>query len=1189
MAYGIKYIFTWGSPSGAAYKILILKDGYSGSSLTRRLGRAPVLSRKNSDRVYGTSLELYAECKVDQEFSELYTSNPREFKVQLQRNDAVIWTGFVSPELYSEPDIAPPYDVDIVATDGLGELKQYTFEPQGDKSLIQLFTYLLGFTGNTAQIQRISALSAKTSAGGTISDANLWGTALINIDYKAGESCYDVLQYLLTTLCACITYQDNAWLIWRSNDITAANSSYKVIGSIGGASDIWPVGQLSTKVEPAKRKVVVEAPFHQWTPLLNPEMREDAGWTKYNATYDAQANAYKMGLAGTISQTINVIDMSVGLAISTQYGSAVPTSEITGRYGELEFTPEGSSDIFVICDKNDGNGPQWFLTTEVRPIDPTKGWKHDLYITIGAQGTAPQTIIDLPAFNRQGYSQRGELVINLFGRLNTLIYNFYLYRPASRGFRDIILINNDARGDGDTVEIAQGRVTSDMVDVYFGYLRGILTYDGDKFVTTFVDSQFSTYMDYMSLIARNYARLVALPRLRITGTINTPASFAVPMILRKGSVDYILETFSWDLLNDELEIDALSLASGTLTIEDEVITDTTREQSSGGSSGSGGGGGGGGGGVSVAWGTETADHYAPLSVGGDQRNVALDGHKHVIADITDLVALIPSQASANNQLADKEFVNSSIATSTADFRGTSAQYLTYAEFIAWANGLTHNQNDYVYWWTTDGDGNTVYKRYKWDGTAWVYEYDLNNSSFTAEQWAAINSGITNALKNKLVALPSVETLNNTLDHLEDDKQDLLTFDNVPTAGSNNPVKSGGIFNRFTEIVNMIAQKATAAWGAVTNYVAKLTINGTEKEVLLKGWNPGVAGNTGLPTYAHPGGEESYKYTKGASGTEQTITEELNAGQPRKIDHIGTHPELSAPVAIPGFINDLAYFRQRGGGCKLYVNNVERTDERYAYYKDAMFNCGPGSMAFDGTHTYTPEGGSPTTYHLGLTSPNDTARISLDFTTLLDAAVQLDSTYFTTKFAYGSYLYIDFGNDWWGPRECTAIVKYGRFKRNAQGGVYDITEDTANRQTFKYTGPGDEGHLDFLRLMINSNTSYGIIGIDIVFTGFHEDTYEATVYKYKPRVSEIGVVGLSSRGPAEGLMARGADDPVYRSITPANDAAYDLGASAKRWRYAYVKRVYLSATAYLEIGQDGKAHLYRATGLVVENGDIASAG
>lgn len=633
------------------------------------------------------------------------------------------------------------------------------------------------------------------------------------------------------------------------------------------------------------------------------------------------------------------------------------------------------------------------------------------------------------------------------------------------------------------------------------------------------------------------------------------------------------------------------------SFEPQYTEEGTRGSGGGSSGGSGSPGGGGGGGTTVVWGDETAAHYAPLSVGSDQRTVALEGHVHTIPQITGLQdaldainGKIPSQASASNQLADKDFVNSSIATNTATYISNNGQPFTSVAQLQAYTG-PHDNNDYAFVVGKDADGNTTYTRYKYNGktSIWGAEYVLNNSSFTAAQWAAINSGITEALRQKLEALPTAEALNDTLDHLENDKQDVLTFDDAPTSGSSNPVKSGGIFDRFVSIVNLIGQKATAAWGAVTNYVAKLTINGTEKEVLLKGWNPGVAGNTGLPTYAHPGGEESYKYTKGSSGTEQTITEELNAGQPRKIDHIGTHPELSAPVAIPCFINDLAYFRQRGGGCKLYVNNVERSDLEYAYNKDALFNCGPGSLIFDGSNTYQPEGGIAATYYRGLTSSSAAVRFALDFTTLLDAAVQLDGTYFTTKFAYGSYLYIDFGNDWWGPRECTAIVKYGRFTRNAQGGVASIIEDTANRQTFKYTGPGDEGHLDFLRMIINSGTSYGIIGVDVVMTGFHKDSGEQTIYKYKPRVSEIGVVGNSSRGPAEGLMARGADDPVYRSITPAKADTYDLGASARRWRYAFVKRVYLSDTAYLEIGQDGKAHLYGATGLVVENGDIASAG
>lgn len=112
------------------------------------------------------------------------------------------------------------------------------------------------------------------------------------------------------------------------------------------------------------------------------------------------------------------------------------------------------------------------------------------------------------------------------------------------------------------------------------------------------------------------------------------------------------------------------------------------------------------------------------------------------SDVEAVEAVIPSEASASNQLADKAFVNSSVATNTATFRGTSAAGLTEAQFLSWANGLTKTNNDYVFWNTTDANGNVVYKRYKYNGTSWIFEYALNNSSFTAGQWAAINSGIT---------------------------------------------------------------------------------------------------------------------------------------------------------------------------------------------------------------------------------------------------------------------------------------------------------------------------------------------------------------------------------------------------------------------------------------------------------------
>lgn len=102
--------------------------------------------------------------------------------------------------------------------------------------------------------------------------------------------------------------------------------------------------------------------------------------------------------------------------------------------------------------------------------------------------------------------------------------------------------------------------------------------------------------------------------------------------------------------------------------------------------------------------------------------------------IDNVNSLIPSVASTTNQLADKEFVNSSIASSTATFRGTF-------ETINDLPTSSVKKNDYAFVIAVS-NGNPEYQRYKYNGEAWAFEYTLNNSSFTSKQWAAITSGIT---------------------------------------------------------------------------------------------------------------------------------------------------------------------------------------------------------------------------------------------------------------------------------------------------------------------------------------------------------------------------------------------------------------------------------------------------------------
>lgn len=132
----------------------------------------------------------------------------------------------------------------------------------------------------------------------------------------------------------------------------------------------------------------------------------------------------------------------------------------------------------------------------------------------------------------------------------------------------------------------------------------------------------------------------------------------------------------------------------------------------------------------------------------------------VLGKLQDIWALIPSQASSSNQLADKAFVNSSIATATATFRGTynlvtdlglttSATQQQIAAALATkmtALSITPDTNDYAFVQIPAADATPTViarvDRYKFNGSEWAYEYSLNNSGFTAAQWAAINSGIT---------------------------------------------------------------------------------------------------------------------------------------------------------------------------------------------------------------------------------------------------------------------------------------------------------------------------------------------------------------------------------------------------------------------------------------------------------------
>ena len=166
-------------------------------------------------------------------------------------------------------------------------------------------------------------------------------------------------------------------------------------------------------------------------------------------------------------------------------------------------------------------------------------------------------------------------------------------------------------------------------------------------------------------------------------------------------------------------------------------------------------------------------------------------------DIDTIEEKIPAGASPQNKLVDQAQMNSSIATATAKFKGSynevSDLQLTPAASrtdiaTALAGSITGaDNNDYCFVQIpTSAQTPTEIarvERYKFNGTAWGFEYELNNSGYTAEQWAAINSAITSGLVTKLIALPTNEALTILLAGKQDVITDLATIRSGAQAGS----------------------------------------------------------------------------------------------------------------------------------------------------------------------------------------------------------------------------------------------------------------------------------------------------------------------------------------------------------------------------------------------------------------------
>lgn len=192
-------------------------------------------------------------------------------------------------------------------------------------------------------------------------------------------------------------------------------------------------------------------------------------------------------------------------------------------------------------------------------------------------------------------------------------------------------------------------------------------------------------------------------------------------------------------------------------------------------------------------------------------------------DITTINSKIPSQASSSNQLADKNFVNSSISTNTAYFDGTWNTYASIPTTVAGFTSLSlpepTNNNYLVVKEDETQDGGTWRYKYVDDGTAynknkWHVEYEVNETPLTAAQLAALNSGITSSSVAQIGTNQSnIASLQTTVANKQDTIQDLASIRSNASNGQSAYTTIQGYGNIVT---HNTSEFATSTQGSKAN-------------------------------------------------------------------------------------------------------------------------------------------------------------------------------------------------------------------------------------------------------------------------------------------------------------------------------------------------------------------------------------
>lgn len=206
--------------------------------------------------------DMLTKTAEDAAFISFFTGDESKFHVFIKNStdDAIIWQGYILPDLYSEPYKNGCFFVGFTAVCGLSRLKGKYLPDEyysREKSLIDIYCQILNLTGLQLDLYFNPAIENFVNKD--------WDTIYINTENFATDKgkkqdAYKILETLLAdTFCVC--YQaDNRWYIEGINTRHIRQVNYKIYNGSGALTGTSEYTRLLKQITPLEVPMITMIP-----------------------------------------------------------------------------------------------------------------------------------------------------------------------------------------------------------------------------------------------------------------------------------------------------------------------------------------------------------------------------------------------------------------------------------------------------------------------------------------------------------------------------------------------------------------------------------------------------------------------------------------------------------------------------------------------------------------------------------------------------------------------------------------------------------------------------------------------------------------------------------------------------------------------------------------------------------------